>query len=65
MEATIRGLIEQIMDRELTYERLEKTISIYRQFKEEGFVDSIKSAVFGDFFNNMLHFVNYSYDQLG
>lgn len=47
MEPVLRGLLEQVIDNELSEDMLTSNYRIFTQFKNRGLVDSVPSAMFG------------------
>ena len=60
MEAVARGVIEQVIDDELTDRRLELNLNTFKRFEEEGYLKSAESAMFGKIYAEAFnYFVNY------
>ncbi|HDJ21705.1 MAG TPA: hypothetical protein ENF19_00690 [Candidatus Bathyarchaeota archaeon] len=47
MEPALRGLVEKIIDDELSQDKLESNYRIFSNFKSRGLIDSVPSAMFG------------------
>jgi len=47
MEPALRGLIEQVIDNELTDDMLSSNYRIFNKYRDRGLIDSIPSAMFG------------------
>ena len=47
MEPALRGLIEQIIDNEVSEDMLSSNYRIFSQFMKRGLIDSVTSAMFG------------------
>ena len=60
MEAVARGVIEQVIDDELSDRRLEINLNTFKRFEEEGVLESAESAMFGKIYAEAFnYFVNY------
>ena len=47
MEPALRGILEQVIDNELSDDMLVSNYRIFTQFKNRGLIDSVPSAMFG------------------
>jgi len=47
LEPALRGLLEKIIDDELSQDKLESNYRIFSNFKSRGLIDSVPSAMFG------------------
>lgn len=47
MEPALRGILEKVIDDELGEEKLISNYRIFTQFKNNGLIDSVPSAMFG------------------
>jgi len=47
LEPALRGLVEKIIDDELSQDKLESNYRIFSNFKSRGLIDSVPSAMFG------------------
>jgi len=47
LEPALRGILEKVIDDELTTDKLESNYRIFMNFKNRGLVDSVPSAMFG------------------
>ena len=47
MEPALRGILEQVIDNELSEDMLVSNFRIFTQFKNRGLIDSVPSAMFG------------------
>jgi hypothetical protein len=47
MEPALRGIIEQVIDNELSEDMLGGNYRIFNQFKNRGLIESVASAMFG------------------
>jgi len=47
MEPALRGILEKIIDEELSDDRLTGNFRIFTQFRNAGLIDSVPSAMFG------------------
>ena len=47
MEPALRGILEKVIDDELTEDKLASNYRIFSQFKQRGLVESVPSAMFG------------------
>lgn len=47
MEPTLRGIIEKIIDDELSDDKLSSNYGVFTEFKNRGLLDSVSSAMFG------------------
>lgn len=47
MEPALRGILEKVIDDELSDDKLESNYRIFMNFKNRGLVDSVPSAMFG------------------
>jgi hypothetical protein len=47
MEPALRGLIEQVIDNELSDDMLTSNYRIFSKFRERGLIESISCAMFG------------------
>ena len=47
MEPALRGILEKVIDNELSEDMLVSNFRIFTQFKNRGLIDSVPSAMFG------------------
>lgn len=47
MEPALRGLLEKVIDEELSQDRLESNYRIFTQYKNQGLIENVPSAMFG------------------
>ena len=47
MEPALRGILEKVIDDELTTDKLESNYRIFTNFKNRGLLESVPSAMFG------------------
>ena len=47
MEPALRGILEKVIDDELSDDKLESNYRIFMNFKNRGFIESVPSAMFG------------------
>jgi hypothetical protein len=47
MEPALRGILEKVIDEELSDDRLTGNFRIFTQFRNVGLIDSVPSAMFG------------------
>ena len=47
MEPALRGIIEQVIDDELSEEVISSNFGVFTAFKNKGLIDSVSSAMFG------------------
>jgi hypothetical protein len=47
MEPALRGILEKVIDDELSDDKLQSNFRIFTEFKNLGFIDSVPSAMFG------------------
>ena len=47
MEPALRGILEKVIDDELTIDKLESNYRIFMNFKNRGLIESVPSAMFG------------------
>ena len=47
MEPALRGILEKVIDEELSDDRLTGNFRIFTQFRNAGLIDSVPSAMFG------------------
>ena len=47
MEPVLRGILEKVIDNELSDDMLVSNFRIFTQFKNRGLIDSVPSAMFG------------------
>jgi len=47
LEPALRGILEKVIDDELSDEKLESNYRIFMNFKSRGLIDSVASAMFG------------------
>jgi len=47
MEPALRGILEQVIDNELSDDMLVSNYRIFTQFKNRGLIESVPSAMFG------------------
>ena len=47
MEPALRGILEKVIDDELTTDKLESNYRIFMNFKNRGLIESVPSAMFG------------------
>ncbi|MCW4049325.1 MAG: hypothetical protein NWE89_06255 [Candidatus Bathyarchaeota archaeon] len=47
MEPALRGILEKVIDDELSDDKLASNFRIFTQFKNNGLIDSVPSAMFG------------------
>jgi hypothetical protein len=47
MEPALRGILEKVIDEELSDDRLVGNYRIFTQFRNAGLIDSVTSAMFG------------------
>jgi len=47
MEPTLRGIIEKVIDDELSEDKLNSNYGVFAEFKNRGLIDSVASAMFG------------------
>ena len=47
MEPALRGILEKVIDDELTRDKLESNYRIFTNFKNRGLIESVPSAMFG------------------
>lgn len=47
MEPALRGILEKVIDDELTDDKLESNFRVFSNFKSRGLIDSVPSAMFG------------------
>lgn len=47
MEPALRGILEKVIDDELTDNKLESNYRVFSNFKNRGLIDSVRSAMFG------------------
>jgi hypothetical protein len=47
MEPALRGILEKVIDDELSDDKLSSNFRIFTQFKNQGLIDSVPSAMFG------------------
>lgn len=47
MEPALRGILEKVIDDELSDDKLESNYRIFLNFKSRGLIDSVPSAMFG------------------
>jgi hypothetical protein len=47
MEPALRGIIEKVIDDELTEDVLSSNFGVFTAFKNRGLIDSVSSAMFG------------------
>lgn len=47
MEPALRGILEQVIDDELSDDKLESNYRVFTNFRNRGLIDSVTSAMFG------------------
>jgi hypothetical protein len=47
MEPVLRGIIEKVIDEELSEDKLSSNYAVFTAFKDRGLIDSVSSAMFG------------------
>ena len=47
MEPALRGILEKVIDDELTDDKLESNYRVFTNFRNRGLIDSVPSAMFG------------------
>lgn len=47
LEPALRGILEKVIDDELTDDKLESNYRVFSNFKNRGLIDSVPSAMFG------------------
>jgi hypothetical protein len=47
MEPALRGIIEKVIDDELSEDKLSSNFGVFTAFKGRGLIDSVSSAMFG------------------
>jgi hypothetical protein len=47
MEPTLRGIIEKVIDEELSEDKLSSNYGVFAEFRNRGLLDSVPSAMFG------------------
>ncbi len=47
MEPALRGILEKVIDEELSDDRITGNFRIFTQFRNAGLIDSVPSAMFG------------------
>ena len=47
MEPALRGILEKVIDDELSDDILESNYRVFSNFKNRGLIDSVRSAMFG------------------
>ena len=47
MEPALRGILEKVIDDEVTTDKLESNYRIFMNFKNRGLIESVPSAMFG------------------
>jgi hypothetical protein len=47
LEPALRGILEKVIDDELSEDKLESNYRIFMNFKNRGFIESVPSAMFG------------------
>jgi hypothetical protein len=47
MEPALRGIIEKVIDDELSEDKLNSNYGVFAEFKNRGLIDSVASAMFG------------------
>ena len=60
MESIARGVVEQVIDEELTEKRLELNLNTFKRFEKVGYLKSAESALFGKIYTEaFIYFLNY------
>ena len=47
MEPALRGILEKVIDDELSDDKLESNYRVFSNFKNRGLIDSVRSAMVG------------------
>ena len=61
MEPALRGVLEKCIDQNLSEAVLKVKVEVYKISKDIGLIDSLKSAVFGDFIAQMMSLMSTYY----
>jgi hypothetical protein len=64
MESSIRGNLEQVLDRRLANESLLKDVELFEAYKKLGMCDSVRSATFGYIIGVIQAFMIHAYQDL-